>query len=71
MLFFFFVKLAANARHIGGTEKWEDALDKVVLDYSEPVPGAREKLKKVLEIMLTVWVANQLKAQADAMIAAL
>lgn len=71
MLFFFFVKLAANARHIGGTEKWEDALDKVVLDYSEPVPGAREKLKKVLQIMLTVWVANQLKAQADAMIAAL
>ncbi len=71
MLFFFFVKLAANARHIGGTEKWEDALDMVTADYPETKPGAREKLKKVLQIMLTVWVANQLKAQADAMVEAL
>ncbi len=69
MLYFFFVKLAANARHIGGTEKWEDALETVTADYQEPVPGAREKLKNVLQIMLTVWVANQLKAQADKMIA--
>ncbi len=71
MLFFLFVKLAANARHIGGTEKWEDALDMVTADYPESTPGAREKLKKVLQAMLTAWVANQLKAQADAMIAAL
>lgn len=71
MLFFFFVKLAANARHIGGNEKWEDALETVTADYKEPIPGARDKLKKVLQIMLTVWVANQLKAQADTMIAAL
>lgn len=69
MLLFFFVKLAANARHIGGSEKWEVALDAVTAEYQEPKPGAREKLKKVLQIMLTVWVANQLKAQADEVIA--
>ncbi len=67
MLFFLFVKLAARARYIGGTKAWDDALVEVTEDYVEPVPGAREKLIKVLEVMLTIWCANQLKAQADQM----
>ena len=69
MLFFLFVKLAARARHIGGTKAWDDALVEITEDYVEPVPGAREKLIKVLRVMLTVWCANQLKLQADNMIA--
>ena len=67
MLFFLFVKLAARARYIGGTKAWDDALIEVTEDYVEPVPGAREKLIKVLKVMLTVWCANQLKNQADKM----
>lgn len=67
MLFFLFVKLAARARYIGGTKAWDDALVEVTEDYVEPVPGAREKLIKVLKVMLTIWCANQLKAQADQM----
>ena len=67
MLFFLFVNLAARARYIGGTKAWDDALVEVTEDYVEPVPGAREKLIKVLKVMLTVWCANQLKAQADQM----
>ncbi len=67
MLFFLFVKLAARARYIGGTKAWDDALIEVTEDYHEPVPGAREKLIKVLKVMLTVWCANQLKLQADKM----
>ena len=67
MMFFLFVKLAARARYIGGTKAWDDALVEVTEDYVEPVPGAREKLIKVLKVMLTVWCANQLKAQADQM----
>ncbi|MBP3684419.1 MAG: DUF1836 domain-containing protein [Oscillospiraceae bacterium] len=69
MLFFLFVKLAARARYIGGSETWDDALVHATDDYREPVPGAREKLVKVLKVMLTIWVANQLKAQAEEMIA--
>lgn len=68
MLFFLFVKLAARARYIGGTKAWDDALVEVTEDYVEPVPGAREKLIKVLKVMLTVWCANQMKFQADKMI---
>ena len=70
-LYFLFVKLAARARHIGGTESWDDALQQVTADYHEPVPGAREKLISVLRIMLTAWVAAQLQENAEKMIAAL
>ena len=68
-LYFLFVKLAARARYIGGTKAWDDALVEITEDFVEPVPGAREKLIKVLKVMLTTWCANMLKMQADAMMA--
>lgn len=71
MLFFLFVKLAARARYIGGSKAWDDALVEITADYQEPVQGAREKLIRVLKIMLTVWCANMLKQQAENMIAQL
>ena len=71
MLFFLFVKLAARARYIGGTETWDDALIHATEEYKEPVPGARDKLIKVLKVMLTIWMANRMKAEAEAMIAQL
>lgn len=70
-LYFLFVKLAARARHIGGTESWDEALLQVTADYHEPVPGAREKLVAVLRVMLTAWVAAQLHETAEKMIAEL
>ena len=71
LLFFYFVRLSARARFIGGNRSWDDALEETTKEYREPVPGAREKLIRVLKIMLTVWVANRLKAEADAMLLAL
>ena len=71
MLYIFFVRLAARARYIGGDKNWDDALRHVTQDYPEKVPGAREKLTKVLKVMLTVWCANCLKAQAEDLIAKL
>ena len=67
MLYFMFVSLASRARHIGGTENWDEALKQITADYVEPVPGTREKLCKVLKIMLTTWIANLVKAAADRM----
>ena len=67
-LYFMFVRLAARARQVGGDEEWEEALLKITEDYAEPVPGAREKLMKVLRIMLTVWAANSLRGAAERMI---
>ena len=71
MLFFYFVSLAARARYIGGKETWDDALIHATESYVEPVPGARDKLIKVLKVMLTIWCANALKAEAERMIAQL
>ncbi len=67
MLLFMFVSLAARARYIGGSQNWDEALLQVTANYTEPVPGARDKLIKVLKIMLTTWIANLLKASADKM----
>ena len=61
------MSLAARARYIGGDKSWDDALMEITEDYQEPVPGAREKLIKVLKVMLTIWCANQLKLRADKM----
>ena len=71
MLYFLFVRLAARARYLGGDKSWDDALVEVTADYDEPIPGAREKLIKVLKIMLTAWVSSRIKAEAEQMIAEL
>lgn len=67
-LYFMFVRLAARARQVGGDKEWEDALQEITADYAEPVPGARDKLIRVLRIMLTVWAANTLRTAAEKMI---
>lgn len=71
MLYFFFVRLAARARYIGGDQNWDNALAEVTASYAEPTPGARQKLEKVLKIMLTAWVSGRIKAEAEKMIAEL
>lgn len=70
-LYFMFVKLAARARHIGGDQNWEQALDEATSGYSEPVPGSRERVIKVLRTMLTAWIACRLNEQVQDMVDAL
>lgn len=71
VLYFMFVRLAARARHIGGTEKWDEAVESVLTDYREPVPGAKERVRKVLRTMLTAWVANRLRLETEEMLKSL
>ena len=71
VLYFMFVSLAARARHIGGSKEWSDAMDEVMESYAEPFPGAKEKVIRVLRIMLTAWIASRLKAQVDDMVSKL
>ena len=68
VLYFMFVKLAARAKHIGGTENWEIALDEATASYAEPRPGARERVQKVLRVMLMAYISSRFKAQVDAMV---
>ena len=68
VLYFMFVKLAARARDIGGTKEWDDALEEITADYVEPIPGAKDRLKNVLRIMLTAWIATRFRQQAEDML---
>lgn len=67
VLYFMFVGLASRIRDMGSSRQWDEALQKVTENYVEPVPGAREKLMKVLRIMLTAWAANSLRMEAENM----
>ena len=70
-LYFMFLRLAARARHIGGTENWEVAIADILKDYREPVPGAKARIDKVLRIMLTAWIGVQTIRRAEQMLAEL
>ena len=68
VLYFMFVRIAARARHLGGTEQWDEAVEAVLADYREPIPGAKDRVWKVLRTMLTAWVANRLRLETEEML---
>lgn len=68
VLYFMFVKLAARARHIGGDQAWDDALAEATADYVEPYPGARDRVIKVLRVMLMAWISSRFQAQVNALV---
>ena len=71
ILYFMFVKLAARARHIGGDQNWETALEDATADYIEPYPGAKDRIIQVLRVMLTAWISSRLQAQVSDMVSKL
>ena len=68
ILYFMFVKLAARARHIGGNQGWEEAISEAMDSYKEPKPGAKDRVNKVLRVMLMAYISSRFKAQVDAMV---
>ena len=65
VLYFMFLRLAAQARHIGGTRSWDEVIPEILAAYNEPVPGAKERIDKVLRIMLTAWIGVRIVQQAQ------
>lgn len=70
-LYFIFVRLAAHARDLDSTDQWRKAISHVMSHYQEPFPGAKDRIEKVLRIMLTAWVATRMRQEAEAMLDAL
>ncbi len=68
-LYFMFVKLAA--RETNGADSRNEAIEEVLADYQEPAPGAKERIAKVLGIMLTAYTAARMKDEAEKMLAQL
>ena len=63
-LYFMFVALAADFSNRHGDLSHREAIDAALIGYREPVPGARERVRKVLGIMLTAWAASRLHDMA-------
>ena len=67
-LYFMFVRLAAHAKQIDQSQAWQEAIDRVLQDYAEPIPGARDRIAQVLRIMLIAYVAARMKDQAETLL---
>ena len=68
VLYFMFVKLAARARHIGGNENWEIAIENAMTDYASPNMEDKTRVEKVLRTMLTAWICSRFKEQVEQMV---
>ncbi len=67
-LYFLFVKLAANHRQMHDPAGRDAYLSRLLQGYEEPVPGAKERVERVLRIMLTAWAAAQLRQKVEQMV---
>ena len=70
-LYFMFVRLAARLKELYGEEDRELLLEEMLSDYQEPIPGAKERVKQALRIMLTAWLAARMRQEAEKMLDAL
>lgn len=67
-LYFMFVRLAARAKELYREEERDSLLDAALAQYAEPIPGARERVKQALRIMLTAWLAARMQQEAEKML---
>ena len=70
-LYFLFVHLAGNFATMHNPAGRDAAIDFALKQYQEPVPGAKDRVEKVLRVMLTAWAAAQLHDAAEQMVAEL
>ena len=70
-LYFMFVRLAANYSTMHNPVGRDAAIDYVLKDYHEPMAGAKDRVEKVLRVMLTAWAAAQLHDAAEKMVSEL
>lgn len=69
-LFFMFVKIAAKTTDflVDSPEKRDELIRQGLADYVEPIPGAKDRVEKVLRIMLTAYGASMLRLDATEML---
>ena len=67
-LYFMFVQLASRHRRMNNPQGRDTILEEVLSRYDAPTPEARQRVKKVLNVMLTAWAAAQLRSTAEAML---
>lgn len=68
LLYFMFVRLAARAKELYRRQDRDALLDKELESYEETVPGARQRIKNALRIMLTAWLASRMRQETEKML---
>lgn len=67
-LYFMFVQLAAHAKELDAAADRDALLEQALQNYNEPVPGAKARVKQVLQVMLTAWLAARMQQEAEKML---
>ena len=67
-LYFLFVKLAARSKELFHQQDRDAVLEQYLANYEEPIPGAKERVKNVLRVMLTAWLAARMRQEAENML---
>ena len=70
-LYFLFVKLAVRVKELYDPQRADAILEEYLADYEEPVPGAKERVRQVLRIMVTAWLAARMMQETETMLSAL
>ncbi len=52
-------------------EQWQEWCDQVLADYEEPWPGARERVRRGLQVIVTAHAAVRLRGRAERMLSSL
>lgn len=56
---------------LAGREQWRQWCEQVLADYAEPYPGARERVLRGLQVIVTAYTAARLKGRAERMLTGL
>ena len=67
-LYFMFVSLAVRMKELRDYEAGAKLLDAYLAEYEEPVPGARQRVRQVLKIMLTAYLAARMMQETEKML---
>ena len=67
-LYFMFVQLAARLKELYDPATADQVIGEYLQTYEEPVPGARERVKEVLRIMLTAHLAARMMQETETML---
>lgn len=67
-LYFLFLRLVARLEDMTTPESRDLAVQQELTDYAEPIPGAKERVGKVLLVMVTAWTAAALLRKTNDLI---
>ena len=61
----------AERSPMAGREQWRAWCAQVLEDYDEPYPGARERVRRGLQVIVTAYASARLKTEAERMLKSL